>query len=96
MKYKSSYRHCRLVTVEKEKKLGVINSFRAGYVSSLDCSLFPLFSLFSGEGKPHFYFCCTQAVSILSDELLTKLTMSLMIKGSWPLNANQLFNLVLN
>ena len=38
----------------------MINSFRPGYVSSLACSLFPLFSLFSREGKLHFYFCCNK------------------------------------
>ena len=38
----------------------MINSFRPGYVSSLACLLFPLFSLFSGEGKLHFYFCCNK------------------------------------
>ena len=38
----------------------MINPFRPGYVSSLACSLLPLFSLFSGEGELHFYFCCNK------------------------------------
>ena len=45
VKYKSSY--YKLVTAKV--KQGVINSFRPSYVSSLACSLFPLFSLLSGE-----------------------------------------------
>ena len=61
MEYKSSYRLYRLVTVKKKKKLGLINSSRPGYVSSPACLLFPLFSLFSGEGKLHFYFCCNSS-----------------------------------
>ena len=52
VKDRSSYRYYRLVTVKI--KLGVINSFRPLYVSSL----FPLLSLFSGEEKLHFYFSC--------------------------------------
>ena len=51
MKDKSSYRHYRLVIVTVKIKLRLINSFRPVYVSSLACSLFPLFSLLSGEEK---------------------------------------------
>ena len=40
----------------------MINSFRPGYVSSLACSLSPLLSLFSGEEKLHFHFCCNNAL----------------------------------
>ena len=54
VKYKSSYRHYKLVTVKI--KLGRINSFRPVHVSSLACSLFPCFLCLSE--KSHFYFCC--------------------------------------
>ena len=47
-------------------KLGLINYSRSIYASSLSCSLFPLLSLFSGEKKLHFYFCCNMRSHALS------------------------------
>ena len=82
MKYKSSYKHYRLVTVKI--KLGVINSFRPGYVSSLACSLFPLFSLFSGEGKLHFYFCCNRTTRQVEVEAFGALLRTLWASVTHP------------
>ena len=61
VKYKSSYRYYRLVTVKI--KLGVINSFRPGYVSSLACSLFLCFPC--SQEKENFIsiFAATQIQS---------------------------------
>ena len=62
----------------------MINSFRPGYVSSLACSLFPLFSLFSGEGKLHFYFCCNStALSSASFPSITNGPFDKKKLGSW-------------